>query len=314
MSTSEATRFEELRPAAAALRPADTDRAKQTSIVPLRRKEPAGRPTVSVLMSTYAGEIAENLDQSLQSIARQTVLPDQVVLVVDGPIDARQQEVIRGYAQDHGFPQMTVVTLPSSQGLAGAMNQGLRYCKSDYIMRMDSDDICAQDRLELQLDFVKSRPETDIVSSWSEEFFGDGARPQLKVSPVGHDAIVRALRWRNVLVHPTVLVRAETLRAVGGYRGQFQKLEDYDLFVRLTLHGAKFHVIPKVLVRVRSSIGQRSRRGGLGHALSELRFRAACLGAGFINLREFLLITLLYLTFRLASPAARRRLYALARS
>ena len=65
------------------------------------------------------------------------------------------------------------------------------------------------------------------MSSWSEEFFEDGRASQIKVSPVAHEHITAALRWRNVLVHPTILAKSGALRAVNGYRSKFGMLEDY---------------------------------------------------------------------------------------
>ena len=125
---------------------------------------------------------------------------------------------------------------------------------------------------------------------------------------------MRALKWRNVIQHSTVFLKADTLRAVGGYQAEYGLLEDYDLFVRLAVHGARFHIIPKVLVRIRSSIDQRKRRGGLRYCANEVRFRTACFRAGFLTAGEFVLVTGMYTVFRLVSGSFRNRLYALART
>lgn len=278
---------------------------------PQQRHEDAN---VSALLSSYAGETAANLKESLESIYTQTVPPDQLVLVLDGPVDVGQEEVVAQYACDSRIANLTLVRLPSNVGLARAMNAGLERCSATYIMRADSDDICDPRRLELQLDYFKAHPETDVVAGWSAEFYKDGRPERWKVSSVHHDAVVRALRWRNVLVHPTVLIRTETLRRVGGYRPHFAMLEDYDLYVRLVLGGARFHVIPKVLLRMRASDEQYRRRGGLRYCLNEIRFRLSCLRLGFLNTTEFFVTTFLYVVFRLIGGSFRERLYALVRS
>ncbi len=270
--------------------------------------------TVSTLMSTYAAEKASNLAESLESVFAQTRPPEQVVIVIDGPIPPAQETVIRSYCNDQRVGEITVLYLPEQSGLAAAMNAGLKACKGDYIMRMDSDDICTPDRLEIQMRYALDNPDVDIVSSWSEEFFEDGAAPQIKVSPVAHEHVTAALRWRNVLVHPTILAKSKALREVDGYRSKFGQLEDYDLFVRLALEGFRFHVIPKTLVRVRSSVAQKERRGGWRYSLKEVAFRWECKRLGFLRLHQFAATTSLYLLFRLASGAMRKRLYALARA
>ena len=270
--------------------------------------------TVSALISTYAGEKASNLAQSLESVFAQTRPPEQVVLVIDGPVPPTQEAVISSYSGDPRVADMTVLHLPERSGLAVAMNAGLTACDGAYIMRMDSDDICASDRLEIQMRYALANPDVDIVSSWSEEFFDEDGATQIKVSPVAHEHITAALRWRNVLVHPTVLARSSVLRDVNGYRSKFGMLEDYDLFVRLAMQGCRFHVIPKTLVRVRSSLEQCSRRGGWRYGLNELAFRWECRRFGFLRLHQFIATTSLYLVFRLTSGAMRKRLYAIARS
>lgn len=269
---------------------------------------------VSALISTYATEQATNLAASLESLYCQTFPPTQVVLVLDGPVGKDQEDVVTRFASDNRVPQLTVVRLPSNAGLAEAMNAGLQHCSGEFVMRMDSDDISLPDRLELQISYANQHPEIDLISSWSEEFFEDGACPQMKVSPVSHDAVAQAMRWRNVLVHPTILVRTSRLRQVGGYRSKYGRLEDYDLFVRLILVGARFHVLPKVLVRVRSSTSQKVRRGGFRYFLNETRFRTECFWVGFLNVRQFVVGAVLYSVFRLLSPSIRRQLYSFARS
>ena len=270
--------------------------------------------TVSTLMSTYAGEKASHLATSLESVFSQTRPPEQIVLVVDGPVPPEQEPVIRRYGGDLRVGEMTVLRLPEQSGLAEAMNAGLKACSGEYIMRMDSDDICEPDRLEIQLNHARANPQTDVISSWSEEFFEDGGAPQIKASPVAHEHVTAALRWRNILVHPTILAKASALRDVDGYRSKFGQLEDYDLFVRLALEGCRFHVIPKILVRVRSSTAQKGRRGGWRYGMKEVAFRWECHRLGFLRLHEFAATTSLYVVFRLASGAMRKRLYALARA
>ncbi|WP_246504776.1 glycosyltransferase [Microvirga antarctica] len=269
--------------------------------------------TVSVLMSTYAAESASNLEAALDSIERQSVRPNQLVLVIDGPICGEQEAVIARHCEESGIATI-LVRLPHNRGLAEAMNAGLKRCTGEFVMRMDSDDISEPDRVERQLIYAQAHRDIDVISSWSEEFFEDGAPSQLKVSPTSHDAIIRALHWRNILVHPTVLIKKTALVAVDGYRATYGRLEDYDLFVRLALAGAKFHVIPKALVKVRSSTAQRGRRGGLNYVLNEMRFRFECLRTGFLTKSQFVAITLMYSVFRLVSGPVRRRLYALART
>lgn len=268
-------------------------------------------PCVSALMSTYVRETAGNLAASLDSLYAQTHTPTQLVLVIDGPVGRDQEAVIEQFRGDPRIPRFDLVRLPENRGLAAALNAGLEACAHPYVMRMDSDDLCLPERLAIQLDYALTQPTVDVISSWVEEFSDDG-RTRIKTSPVEHEAVTQALRWRNVLCHPTVFIKTDTIRSIGGYSDKFALLEDYDLFVRLSLAGARFHVIPKILVRMRTTRWS-ERRGGWRYFRNDLRFRTACLNNGFLNFNQYAYTLVAYSCFRLASRSMRGRLYDLVR-
>jgi len=271
-------------------------------------------PTVSLLMTTYRGEQAERLRRSLEMTFQQSHPPGQVILVLDGPVGADQEQVIQEYSADRRIAEMRVVRLDTNQGLASALNAGLEHCTGEWIMRMDSDDESLINRTEIQLAFLRDHPDVDLLGTWATEYYEDSPVTRVKSSPVTHDAIAQALKWRNLICHPSVMMRATALRAIGGYRTSFPFLEDWDLFVRFVLSGARLAAIPKALVRVRCSEAQTARRGGWRYVLSEVRFRVFCWQAGFISLRQLLLITSAYTAFRLAGTGVRGLLYATVRT
>ena len=110
------------------------------------------------------------------------------------------------------------------------------------------------------------------------------------------------------------MVRAGALRKVGGYRTKYALLEDWDLFVRLALDGARFGVVPKVLVRVRYNRGQVARRGGFRYLQNEIRFRMYCRSSGFITTQQCIMTATVYIAFRLAGSSVRGRLYNVVRT
>lgn len=275
--------------------------------------DPAAYPTVSCLMTTYARERAAHLAEALESVFAQSVAPDQMVLVLDGPVGADQEAVIARYRTDRRIRRVDVVRLTENRGLPAALNAGIERCTGAWVMRMDSDDVCHPDRLRAQLDYLVAHPRTDIVSSWTEEFADGEKKIRLRSMPVRHDAVVQALRWRNIIVHPSILMRAELLRRVGGYSVAHPLLEDYELWVRMAQAGARFHVIPAVLVRMRAGLQQSARRGGWRYCVNDLRFRTSCLRSGFLSLPQYLATASLYVAFRLAGTLLRSRFYGLAR-
>jgi glycosyltransferase involved in cell wall biosynthesis len=148
--------------------------------------------TVSVLLSTYASESDAHLRASLQSLFQQSVPPDQIVLVVDGPVPAAQEKVVTEASNNTRVRDFTVLRLHKNVGLAAAMNEGLPFCAGEWTMRMDSDDVCLPDRLCLQLAYALNHPDIDVVSSWSEEFYPDNTRLESKCRRSG-----TSILWRH---------------------------------------------------------------------------------------------------------------------
>ena len=186
----------------------------------------------SVLMSVYIKEKAEYLDQSLRSMVDQTVFPDEIVIVEDGPLTTELQAVIESY--DNEFPGLiNIVKLEKNGGLGNALNYGIDACRNELIARMDSDDIAKSDRCEKQLYAFKSTPELSIVGTQIEEFIGDKENVvSSRIVPTTYCEIMKFSRRRSPFNHPTVMYRKSELNRVGKYRTWGRK-EDLDLFIRM---------------------------------------------------------------------------------
>ena len=117
----------------------------------------------SVLISVYYKEKPEFLRGSLKSIIKQTLLPDEIVLVEDGQLTQPLYEVINDFKQE--FKCTKVVCLKENAGLGVALNEGLKHCTYDVVARMDSDDECYPIRFEKQINYLKENPDIDVVGS-----------------------------------------------------------------------------------------------------------------------------------------------------
>lgn len=252
---------------------------------------------ISVLMTTYARDKADHLRQALESLACQTKRAAQHVLVVDGPIDRDQDAVILEFVEKLS---LEVIRLAVNVGLGGALQAGLKACVQPWCARMDGDDISEPTRLEEQWKAICNDPSLDLVASWTAEFEDSPERiSAYKTGPVEHSAIVRTLYWRNVVHHPTVLMRMTKLQQAGGYTTEYHLLEDYDLFLRLVAAGARMTILPKPLLRFRVSEAQRRRRGGLNYLANEIRFRHRCVVRGLTPAWVALAAVVLVAPFRL---------------
>ena len=122
----------------------------------------------SVILSIYYKESPLFLRESLDSLFSQTVCPDEVILVKDGPIGDELDNVIDSYVTR--YPYLKVLSLVTNRGLGKALNEGLKYCSHELVARMDTDDIAMPERFEKQLAVFKKYPDIDVVGAWINEF------------------------------------------------------------------------------------------------------------------------------------------------
>ena len=211
----------------------------------------------SVLMSVYHRELPENLSCSLDSLVGQTWHPPEVVLVVDGPVGAKLEEVFNKFLSRLN---LVLVRLPENVGLAKALNVGLDWCSHEWVARMDSDDICEKNRFEIQFSFLKQHPEIDVLGALVEEFDPKGGyTPMVRRVPKNHRDIRSFAVVRNPISHPVVVFRKRVVVEVGGYPEIYP--EDYLLWLRLLERGCIFHNLQYTLVKMRVGTEFIGRRG-----------------------------------------------------
>ena len=240
----------------------------------------------SVLLSVYYKEKPRYLYDSLKSIFEQNLPPDEVVLVKDGPLTEELDAVIEQFCT--GYSIIKVISLPENRGTALALNKGLDYCSHELIARMDSDDIAKPERFKKQLEVFKNNPDIDVVSAWIDEFEKDATNVvSTKKIPEYHEEIVRFARERDPVNHPVVMFKKQSVLDAGGYF-HLSLIEDYYLWVRMILNGAKFYNIQESLLLFRSSLAMFRRRGGYKYAMNEFRLEKKFLQLKFISYGEFL--------------------------
>ena len=123
----------------------------------------------SILMSVYYKEKPEWLEQSIESMMKQTILTNDFVIIKDGKLTEELDRVIDTYCQR--YPDIFhVVELERNMGLGPALAIGIHECKNQYIARMDSDDISIPTRCQKQLEKFQEDPELDMIGSSIAEF------------------------------------------------------------------------------------------------------------------------------------------------
>ena len=259
----------------------------------------------SVLLSIYKKEHPAYFKESLDSIFSQTLLPDEIVLVKDGPLTDELEDLIREYQQKYSI--LKVIPLPINQGLGKALNEGLKYCSYDLVARMDTDDISKPDRFEKQIKIFQEHPELDVVGAWIEEFEGDTSKvTSIRKLPEQLGEIYKYGKKRSPINHPCVMYRKSAVLRVGGYH-KFP--EDYYLWGYMLKAGCKFYNIQESLLYFRFSRDVFRRRGGWSYAMKELALQCELLRIGYINYRRFVLNVMIRFTTRMMPNRMREIFY-----
>ena len=202
----------------------------------------------SILISLYAGERADYLRLSLESLRVQTLPPDEVVLVHDGPITPELQEVVAEYMEK--LP-LRPVYIEQNSGLSHALNAGLKECRNEWVARMDTDDISKPHRLAVLAREIHLHPEADIIGSYARRINEHGKRGGEIHMPSNHETI-RKYIWTCPMIHPSVCYKKDKILAVGGYNPDAgPRQDDYELWFRCAKAGYVFHNVPELLIQYR---------------------------------------------------------------
>lgn len=189
----------------------------------------------AVLLPFYNAE--KTIALSLNSVACQTQRADEVILINDGSID-NSEAIAREYSLKYGWK---IYSNNSNCGIVKSLNIGLSRCSSDWIVRLDADDIWLETHMQalseglLQNNTSSGKPYVlmankawliDKTSGYRKETTGPLNEMQLK----------RELLRDNPIVHSAVTFRRDAAMQIGGYKNV--KWEDYDLWIRLLAVGS----------------------------------------------------------------------------
>lgn len=218
----------------------------------------------SVSMCVYGGDEPNHFKVAVESILNQTVMPDEVVLVVDGPVPEELNTIICEYEANELF---NVIRFTENQGHGNARRAGLDACKNELVAIMDADDVAMSDRFEQQIKLFCD--DTDIVGGDISEFIDseDNIVSYRKV-PCTDSEIKEYLKKRCPFNQMTVMFKKSSVLAAGGYIDLFWN-EDYYLWIRMSENGAKMKNTGTVLVNARVGADMYKRRGGRKYFKSE---------------------------------------------
>jgi glycosyltransferase involved in cell wall biosynthesis len=203
---------------------------------------------LSVLLPAFNAE--KHLPEAVSSVLAQTHPDFELLVLNDGSTD-RTLEIAEEFRVRDS--RIQVIT-HGNMGMGAALNQGLEFAKSDWIVRLDADDIMLPNRLERQIAFVGRHPRIAVAGSLvyyiSENGRTLGAATSNLATPLDFE-----LQQRDgksiALHHPSVMMRKDVVLAAGGYRPEFWPADDFDLWARIAEQDHLILVQQEYLVQYR---------------------------------------------------------------
>jgi glycosyltransferase involved in cell wall biosynthesis len=237
---------------------------------------------LSLLLPVWAGDRPDYLTAAFtSSVQEQTRPPDQVVIVRDGPVAPALAATIDELAATSPVP-VEVVTLPRNIGLGPALDVGLAACTHDVVARMDADDLSLPHRFAVQMPIIEA----------------------------GHDLVGAGLVEFGAHAEDLVGTRTPPTAAADiAQRARFALMEDYLLWAKMLVAGARVANVAEPLVRYRVGAGAYARRGGLAQLRAELRLQWRFRRIGFTTWAQFLRNVAVRGGYRLVPERVRRALY-----
>ena len=173
-------------------------------------------------------------------------------------------------------------------GLTRSLNRGIGYAKGKYIARLDSDDVCENSRLKLQVDYLESNPNVALLGGRAK--IVDEAGTTVLTSYLDQKQIEKKMRFTNCLVHSTVMFRRSLFLEIGLYNESYETTQDYEAWSRFIGKGYAIHMLPNTLVTRNIQPASVSRKRFLLQSMNSVRVRRGRIGVlmnAFLFLHQF---------------------------
>lgn len=200
-------------------------------------------PLVSVIIPVYNEQ--KHLSECLQSIINQDYSTMEIIIINDGSKD-KSSEIIRMFKQKD--KRISCFNNPIRIGASESRNIALSHARGKYVAILDADDVCKENRISLQVNFMEANPKIFLVGGFAIGIDSKGNKINSFVKPCDSNEIKKLILKNNTFVHSTVMFKNN---GSVKYRSKLEFVEDYDLFLRTLLENKKITNIPFFLVKYR---------------------------------------------------------------
>jgi glycosyltransferase involved in cell wall biosynthesis len=231
-------------------------------------------PLVSVILAVYNCE--KYLGEAIASIQSQTYQNWELLIIDDASTDS-SADIAAAYAQ--ADPRIQFLRQPQNAGPMVCFNRGIDRAAGKYIARLDADDLMLPARLAKQVDYLEAHPDVGLLGTAFEMIDDQGDRIATCAVSTGTENLKTLLKTKNPILHPSIMMSADRLRAIGAYSEAYPYAEDYALCLDFA-EVSKIENIDEVLTRYRILSSSVSRKSLKKQSWDVLRIRWDKIRAG----------------------------------
>jgi amylovoran biosynthesis glycosyltransferase AmsE len=206
--------------------------------------------SADVILCTFNSE--KYISACLLSILPQLTDSINLVIIDDASTDSTLQIISDTIAASKSTKEIKIFSNKTNQGLTRNLINSIACSTADYIIRIDSDDICCIDRFAKQINYAISHPQVDIIGGQAVLINSAGLKTGYKLKPLS-DSDIKNQLYLNPFVHSTVIFKRSSINRVGGYNSSLRHGQDYELWFRCAKYGLKMVNLPEPLVYLRIS-------------------------------------------------------------
>ena len=200
--------------------------------------------------------MAQTLPASLDSILNQTFSDFELIVIDDGSSDNTYQ-VAKEYSDKH--ENIILIKNEKNMGLNYTLNRCLEVADTEFVARMDGDDISLPERFEKEIMFLDEHPEYAVVSGPMIYFDENGDyRTGCGCGEIRKEHFIPG----SPICHAPCMARTDVFKAVGGYSisDKLLRVEDYHLWFKIFSAGYKLYMLKEPIYKMRDDRSASARR------------------------------------------------------
>jgi glycosyltransferase involved in cell wall biosynthesis len=200
---------------------------------------------ITVLMSIYNGE--RFIRESISSVLNQSFKEFEFIIINDGSTDS-SEHIIREFCS---LDKRINLFNKQNSGLTKSLNLGIKMAKGEWIARIDDDDICEPERLEVQYSYAKANKSLVLIGSDFSTIDFNSLKLKVYKSTNQDNRLKKLLlKKKSIFPHSSFFINNDSIRKINGYNERIKRSQDYDLCLRLSEIG-EIACIKEPLVRIR---------------------------------------------------------------